>query len=172
VQSSGGCCLVVGDKLHFYIGGVSGKLPGWHPDATHVGLAVLRRDGFASLDAVADGGTITTRPVKFTGNRLFVNADAAKGELRVEVLDRDGKVLPPFTSDNCEAVRVDKTLVEVKWRGVEDLSRLSGSPVRFRFKLRDASLYSFWVSRDASGASYGYVGAGGPGFRGPRDDGK
>jgi hypothetical protein len=30
-------------------------------------------------------------------------------------------------------------------------------------------LYSFWVSPDASGASYGYVAAGGPGFTGPTD---
>ena len=31
------------------------------------------------------------------------------------------------------------------------------------------SLYSFWVSPDKSGASYGYVGGGGPGFTGAID---
>jgi hypothetical protein len=30
--------------------------------------------------------------------------------------------------------------------------------------LKKASLYAFWVSRDASGASQGYVAAGGPGL--------
>ena len=43
------CCLVVGDKLHFYVGGVSGREKAWHPDPSFVGLATLRRDGFASV---------------------------------------------------------------------------------------------------------------------------
>ena len=38
-----------------------------------------------------------------------------------------------------------------------------------RFHLKNGSLYAFWVSPDESGASHGYVGAGGPGFTGPRD---
>ena len=55
------------------------------------------------------------------------------------------------------------------WNGATDLSALAGEPVRFRFHLRRGSLYSFWVSPDESGASYGYVAAGGPGFTGPKD---
>ena len=44
VQSAGGGCLIVGDRLHFYVGGVSGRNATWHPDPANVGLAVLRRD--------------------------------------------------------------------------------------------------------------------------------
>jgi hypothetical protein len=36
--------------------------------------------------------------------------------------------------------------------------------VRFRFHLKHGKLYAFWVSPDSSGASYGHVAAGGPGF--------
>ena len=46
---------------------------------------------------------------------------------------------------------------------------LAGRPVRFRFHLRHGKLYSFWVSPDESGASRGYVAAGGPGFPGAVD---
>ena len=49
------------------------------------------------------------------------------------------------------------------------LGRLAGRTVRFRFHLRAGELYSFWVSGDESGASNGYVAAGGPGFTGNRD---
>ena len=105
----------------------------------------------------------------FSGKHLFVNVAAAQGELRVEVLDRDGQVIAPFTRENCEPVRVDKTLVEVKWRGAADLSSLSGKPVCFRFHLANGALYAFWVSADAGGASNGFVAAGGPGFAGPQD---
>ena len=50
-----------------------------------------------------------------------------------------------------------------------NLAALAGEPVRFRFHLRNGSLYAFWVSPDQSGASHGYVSAGGPGFAGPTD---
>jgi hypothetical protein len=41
--------------------------------------------------------------------------------------------------------------------------------VRFRFFLTNGKLYSFWVSNKESGASNGYVAAGGPGFNGLTD---
>lgn len=164
LQSAGGCCLVVGDKLYFYVGAVSGKSANWHPDPSNVGLAVLRRDGFASMDAKEREGTLTTRPVKFGGRNLFVNLAAAGGELRVEVLDPHDKVVAPFSRENCVAVQADRTLHRVAWKGAEDLSALAGQPVKFRFLLKKGSLYSFWISADASGASHGYVAAGGPGF--------
>src|SRR5262249_25897326 len=88
VQSTGGGCLVVGDRLYFYC---SGRGNG------HVtSLAVLRRDGFTSMDAGDAGGSLTTRPVTFRGKYLFVNLDAPAGELRVEVLDQAGEALKPF----------------------------------------------------------------------------
>jgi hypothetical protein len=168
LHSAGGCCLVVGDRLHFYVGGRSDNYS--NPNAMrNVGLATLRRDGFASLEAGAAGGSLTTRSVRFSGRHLFVNANARAGELRVEVLDQDGRTITPFTTARCIPVRADKTLSAVSWKGAKDLSRLAGKPVRFRFQLQNASLYSFWVSPERSGESRGYVAAGGPGFTGPID---
>jgi hypothetical protein len=167
VQSAGGGFLVVGDKLYFY---VSGRQQSRRTGHNTTGLATLRRDGFASMDAGPNEGTLITRPVQFKGSRLFVNVAAPNGELKAEVLDGKG-VVAPFTRANCQPVRGDHTLAEVKWTGSEDLSALAGRPVRFRFFLRDGSLYSFWVSPDKSGASHGFVAAGGPGFTGPTDFG-
>jgi hypothetical protein len=168
LHSASACCLIVGDKLYFYVCGRSDLHI--HPDAFHsTGLAILRRDGFASMQADEAGGTLTTRPVRFGGNYLFVNADAASGELRAEVLDEQGRVVEPFTQARCGPVGGDSTLTQVKWKGVSSLAGLAGKPVRFRFLLRKASLYAFWVSREASGASQGYVAAGGPGFTGATD---
>jgi hypothetical protein len=147
---------------------VGGKRTGhWDADAA-TGLAILRRDGFASMNIRAEFGTLTTRPVSFRGGHLFVNVDCPKGELKAEVLDSDGNVIEPFTSRNCRGVSADKTLAPVTWRR-GDLSKLAGKPVRFRFHLNNGKLYSFWVSPDRSGASHGYVGAGGPGFTGATD---
>jgi hypothetical protein len=162
VQSVGGVCLVVGDRLYFYCSGRSGAPYG--PGENTTGLATLRRDGFVSMDAADAGGSLTTRPVRFKGKYLFVNANAVDGELRVEALDMKNHVIAPFSRENCLPIRVNSTLQEVRWKGVANLSALAGTPMKFRFHLRDASIYAFWVSPDRSGASHGYVAAGGPGF--------
>jgi len=169
VQSAGGGCLVVGDRLFFYVSGRAG-VPGTRSSGVcTTGLATLRRDGFASMDAGPEEGHLTTRSVSFRGRHLFVNADAEPGELRVEVLDAAGRPIPAFSKANCRPVRSNNTLQLVQWRAEPDLGSLAGKPVRFRFHLRHARLYAFWVSPDSSGASHGYVAAGGPGFTGPVD---
>jgi hypothetical protein len=170
VQSAGGGCLVVGDQLYFYVSARAG-IPGSRSSGVcTTGLATLRRDGFASLDAGEKAGSVTTRPVRFKGRHLFVNTDVdTGGELQAELLDGDGKPISPFTRDNCTPLREDSTLAQLCWEGAPDLAKLAGKPVRLRFHLTRGSLYSFWVTPDSSGASYGYVAAGGPGFDGPVD---
>jgi hypothetical protein len=168
VQSVGGGCLVVGDSLYFYFSGrPNGCRTHWDTCA-QTGLAVLRRDGFASLDAGAEPAALTTRPVTFPGRHLFVNVAAAAGELKAEILDQAGAVINPFSSENCAPIRGDKTLAAVHWEGA-DLSAVAGKPVRIRFHLRRGSLYAFWISEQATGASGGFVAAGGPDFDQPRD---
>lgn len=174
MQSVGGGLIVVGDQLLIYYSGRAGESRcGGNrlsfDAAGSTGVAVLRRDGFARMEATGGGKSLTTRPVRFLGKHLFVNVDAAAGELRAEVLDGEGCPIAPFTRENCHPVRVNKTLQQVTWDGAADLASLTGRPVRFRFHLSDGSLYAFWVSPEATGASHGYVGAGGPGFTSSRD---
>ncbi len=168
VQSVGGGCLIVGDKLYFYVSGRALDDDTWDRDCT-TGLAILRRDGFASMDAGGAEGGLTTRPVCFEGKHLFVNLDADQGRLQVEILDENNRPIEPFTRSGCIALSADGTLLAVQWKGADDLSALRGKPVRFRFWLRNGSLYSFWVSPTSEGASHGYVAAGGPGLTGPVD---
>ena len=112
---------------------------------------------------------LITRPVRFSGKYLFINVDADNGQLVAEVLNSEDKVIIPFTRNNCVPIRADKTLVAAKWNGIDDLSSLANKPVKFRFHLSNGSLYAFWVSEQESGASQGYVAAGGPGFTGDTD---
>jgi len=170
VQSAGGGCLVVGERLYFYVSARAGIPGSRNSGVCSTGLATLRRDGFASLDAGEAKGTVTTRPIRFHGKYLFVNADVPRGELRVEILDENQQLIAPFSQENCVPLSRDATIAQVRWTGTNDLSKLAGQAVRFRFTMKRGSLYAFWVSPDASGASYGYVAAGGPGFEGPVDN--
>jgi len=167
LHSSGGVCLIVGDELRFYFGAFSGISPrlGVHMYAGgSTGLAMLRRDGFASMDAGPGAGTLTTRPLIFRGRYVFVNADAKRGDLRVEVLGADGRPLSPFTARNCLPIGIDATRKQVIWQGADNVSSLRNRTVRLRFECRNVELYSFWVSPSESGVSQGFVAAGGPGF--------
>ena len=127
-----------------------------------VGLAKLRRDGFAALRAKAGEGTLTTRPLTFLGTRMHLNVDSSGGVVEVEVVDGGGQPLEGYSRADCLPISTDSTDFRVKWRGDKDLvhatdtaadlggdtlafrSRLR-KPVRLRFHLRDASLYSFRV---------------------------
>src|SRR6185369_10959788 len=141
---AGGGFLVVGDELYFYVSGRTGR-PGNNKSGTlTTGLATLRRDGFASMDADEAEGVLTTRPVRFSGKYLFVNVNNPEGELRVEVLNQTGQVLTRLASQNCVVIATNKTLQQVHWKGVDDLAFLANQTVRFRFHLKNGNLYSFW----------------------------
>jgi hypothetical protein len=163
---------ILDDKLVFPYTGFSGMAPDGSRGVYHggsIGLAWLRRDGFASMDAGQAEGSLTTRPVRFKGKYMFVNVDCPEGELRAELLDENDQPIAPFTLAKSNPVKTDSTLHHMTWKGAEDLAALAGKPVKIRFTLTNGELYAFWVSPDKSGASYGYVGAGGPGFPGVRD---
>jgi len=177
--------------LLFYFGGQGGET-GKNETGNATGLAVLRRDGFASMDGT---GVLTTRPVRIDrGKILFVNADVRGGELRAEVLDENNeiiKVKAPAPTDKPGAAttntvevalskekfiavaNVDFTLAQGNWEMVPDLSILRGRTVKFRFYITNGKFYSFWVSQTGgfcmAGASGGFVAAGGPQFVMPVD---
>ena len=172
LHSNGGVCLIAGDELRFYFSafsGISPRLGGHMYAGGSTGLATLRRDGFASMDAASEPGSLTTRLLDFDGRCLFINADARGGELRAEVLGPDGRVLPGFAKKNCRPVRVNSICQRVSWNGTGDLARLRGQPVSLRFHAVKTQLFAFWISPVESGASHGYVAAGGPGFTGTTD---
>jgi hypothetical protein len=158
--------LVVGDELWFYFSGRSFQLLNGGTYST--GLATLRRDGFYSMDAGAATGALLTHPLVFSGSHLFVNANDPSGQLTVDVLDASGNVIPAFAASKCVPVSANTTRHEVTWNGAS-LASLAGQNVKFRFNLTNGSLYSFWVTSSAQGASHGYVAAGGPGFTGVTD---
>ena len=159
-----------GDELRFYYTGFAGRTGeyanmaygenGLYANAS-MGVAWLRRDGFASLDAPARGAELLTRPIRFTqGDRLWANVDAPGGSVKAELLDELGNVLAAshgYTGDSTRAELMD------------GLAAYAGRTVRLRFTARDARLYAFWFS-DASGRSRGYLAGGAPGRPGLRDE--
>ncbi len=134
--------LVEGDTVNLHYGGF---------DATHavdsakaaIGLATLRKDGFASLDAGAEGGVVTTAPAHNSGTPLGVNYTTRDGgTLRVEVLDEKNAVIDGYGRDDCLPLSADSVNEPVHWKTKDTLPDTPES-IRLRFFLKNASLYSF-----------------------------
>jgi hypothetical protein len=103
----------------------------------------LRLDGFASVHAGADPGELITRPLRFAGKELVVNySTSAGGSVRVEIQDAAGMPIPGYVLDDCPEIIGDEIERKVRWKGGSDVGSLAGRPVRLRFLMRDADLYS------------------------------
>ena len=76
----------------------------------------------------------------FAGSKLSLNI-ASQGRTRVELQDASGKPLPGFTLDDCAPLVGDHIEQAVSWKGAA-LAALAGQPVRLRFELQDADLFS------------------------------
>jgi len=104
---------------------------------------VLRTDGFASLNAPYTGGEMVTKPLQFTGEELVINfATSAAGGIRVEIQRSDGEPIPGYNLSDCHQIIGDRIERIVRWESGSDVSELAGQPIRLRFVMKDADLYS------------------------------
>ncbi|MDA0836023.1 MAG: hypothetical protein O2955_16990 [Planctomycetota bacterium] len=104
----------------------------------------LRMDGFVSASAPMSGGELLTKPIVFEGKTLSLNfATSAAGAVRMELQNAEGKPIEGYTLDDCEELFGDTLERTVVWNGSTDVSKLAGKPVRLRFVLNDADVYSY-----------------------------
>jgi len=158
--------ILRGERLWFYYGGrARHHVPGdtlfpRDRKLAAIGLATLRRDGFVSYDADAEGGTLTTKPLMIgSGGELRINA-SVRGDLRAEVLEvaevdapsmepswrfRMGGALEGFGTQDCRGLTGDCMNEPLTWRG-GGLGRWRERPVILRFHLTDGEFYSFWMA--------------------------
>jgi hypothetical protein len=147
--------IVVGDEIWFYYLAqngrnwwtYSGDPPKLDPSAKEpdlaVGLATLRLDGFVSMNAGEQGGTLLTKPFVFLGDTLEINANAAGGSLVVEALDAAGKPIDGFSAADFIPLTTDSVRHVATWKGQSDSHLLQGRPIRLRFGIKSAKLYAF-----------------------------
>ena len=84
-----------------------------------------------------------TRPLRFDGSELVINyATSAAGDIRVELRDETDAPIEGFSLDDCDLIIGDDIDREVTWNGNADVSRAARQPIRLRFAMKDADLYS------------------------------
>jgi hypothetical protein len=104
---------------------------------------VLREDGWAQLRPQRERGRVLTKQFVFEGAKLRVNADCARGAVKVALLDPSHEPYEGFGADACDGLHGPDVWHTVTCRGKSDVRALWNKPVRIEFQLHDASLYAF-----------------------------
>ncbi len=128
------------DELSFYL-----REGYWREGSSELRRYTMRVDGFASVQAPLAGGELVTKPLVFAGRELVLNFSAsAAGSIRVELLrDQMNDPVEGFSLEECVEVLGDELERIVRWQDGRELGGLAGTPVRLRFVLRDAEIFSF-----------------------------
>lgn len=162
--------IEVDNELWFFYGGthyhhdwfLRGPIEGLdHPEARDpqgsefgLGLAKMRKDGFASLSANAvREGTVSTRPLSGVLSHLIINGRCRKdGWIRVEVVDANDTPIAGFTKEECDYFRGDSVDFQVTWQGNSRIRHQTHNGdlavCRLRFFIRNADLFSFRFTDD------------------------
>lgn len=146
--------IVANDRIYLYYTGHGRTMqtPGveklqpirdWTSDT---GLATLRLDGFASLQAQSTpGGILLTRSFDLEGTTLAVNVDASNGVARIEVVDENCQPIPGFTKEQAQPITTDQLRATAKWASKSDVGELRGQRIKLRIFLENAHLYSISI---------------------------
>ena len=100
----------------------------------------IRKDGFACTMAGGEEAQLVTKPLLFRGDTLHLNfATSAYGYIYVSLLDQSGET--ELLSESVEVFGDNIDRKVVFGEGLS-LSRFAGTPVRLKFRMRDAKLFS------------------------------
>ena len=95
-------------------------------------------------EADDNGAVIVTKPVVFDGAKLHRNFEtSAAGSIYVDLLDADGNPIEGKASFERFGNAVDRT---VFFADGSDFAAYASKPVRLRFRLQDAKLYSLYFA--------------------------
>ncbi|MDE0106874.1 MAG: hypothetical protein OXN96_03650 [Bryobacterales bacterium] len=127
------------DETRIYYGSSDWYFFDWRKG--YLALATMRPDGWAGYEPIerTEQASVTTVPLPWSGRTPRLTADIGpNGSVIVTALHASG---PAET----ESAPILESVTDGEVRGLEDLAEEveSGEPVRLRFDLQDAKLYSF-----------------------------
>ncbi len=137
--------VIVGDEMWMYYTAMTTTHGGYLPEKQmSIARAAWRIDGMVSLQAAKAQGIVETTAFIPEGDELFINADASKGEILVELLNPDGSEIPGYTKEDCMVITTDSVNQKVKWKNHTNLP--SGKTLQLRFYMKNADLFSYTIS--------------------------
>ncbi len=131
----------VGDEMFFYYGGYARGHKIESKTERQIGLARMKKDRYVALTPTGEQGTLLTKPFLVSGDKLTINADASRGEVRVRLLDENSKPLETLGKAEAQPITGDVLAKEVQWE--KSIQALRGKVVRLEFKVQGAAFFGF-----------------------------
>jgi PA14 domain len=142
--------VIVGDQVHLYYGGYRSGHKANRFAERQIGLVRMPLDRYVARQAGEQPAALLTIPLKLDehSTRLLINADAPRGEIRVQLRDATtNAVIDGMGFTDCRAISGDNLRARVLWgddaQTRRKLSALSGRSVQLEFALKNAGLFSF-----------------------------
>jgi hypothetical protein len=135
-----------GDEIWMYYTGSNNFHNVTNPAGRYsgVGMARIRLDGFVSQDADWAGGSLTTIPLLFSGDKLTINYDAnAGGWMKVELLDKEFNPIPGFSEMEADYLRGNNIRKTATWKNGDNIAPLNNKFLSLRFIGCGVKIYSF-----------------------------
>ena len=86
---------------------------------------------------------VVPKPLKFSGTRLEFNySTSGADQIRVELQDASGQPIPGHALEDCDPIKGGAIAGHATWKENSNLSPLAGKPIRLRFVMNEADLYS------------------------------
>ena len=100
-------------------------------------------DRIASVSAPYAGGEFRTKPLIFSGEDLFINANtSAPGPIQIEILDKNGQPISGYELDKSPVLTGNWIEKKVRWAEDKSAGSLAGQEVILRFVMKDADIYA------------------------------
>jgi len=132
-----------GDEIWLYVEYTTDGAPNGKDGLKRYARLRMPLDRFSALNAGRSGGEATTQSFVFDGKRLELNLSTLEGALRVAILDENGRTIPGFSFEDCDALaNVDDIRRRITWNGSDDLSSLAGKAIRLRFDMNNAKIFA------------------------------
>ena len=150
--------VLLDDEIRFYYVGVrtehgAASFGGPEPRCG-IGFASMKPDRFAGVSATAEGH-ILTRAFWTETPEFYVNARVQRGgELRVGILDLEGRAIEGFELENSVGAVGDSTSHRLAWRNHPDSSVLCNRQIRLSVFAREVTVYALLAGSGSELASY------------------
>jgi len=136
--------IVMGDEIWFYYTGWDQIHEDYKGISCAVGLATLRLDGFCSMQAGDEEGSLISRREVFNTPAVTINARCAPGGyVAAELLDRNNNVIPGFGKLYCNAFTGNSVRHELTWKTPAFPREWIDKDKKIRFYIANADLYSY-----------------------------
>ncbi len=111
-----------------------------------MGVVKMKRDRLIGYEARKTPGELLTRPFKWEGEKLFLNANAEGGRARVAVCHESGYSPKGFHLNEAVPIEQDGVRLPVSFQGSASLATLRGRLIRLRIHLENATVFGWEYS--------------------------